>query len=146
MEDRSFYSVLGELCDKINHGGMIPKSYYADALTALREEHEKEMAEAARAFMEDYWGDEGPHDFEADAISIIKEHARDCDRADLRRRVTEYYEHPGTTIGYGDNEYEVGAISYMDVLGIIMHPNTSWTSTGFYHRLMYLLGDDLEGE
>ena len=99
------------------------------------------MAKAAHAFLAYY---EDGYDAEAAAIRIIKDHARDCDRADLRRRITEYYANPGKTRTFGDMAYDGNAISYMDILQIIMHPNDCWTADDFYHRLMYLLGDDLE--
>ena len=114
---------------------------FFDLLGELREAHNRELADAMRGFLEDGFDKLDPGEL---SVRSIRCHELSCDRENLMRRLTEYYEDPPKRV-MGGIEFG-GTVSLMEVLAIIMYPNDCWTATDLYRRLMYLLGTDLDGK
>lgn len=137
----SFRSVVDDMRHRAARGSLYP-SDLDGLLDELERCHERELQEAMRGFLEEGFGDM----LDADVVSwnSIKAHARECDRRDLMRRLTKYFDEPH--MDDPDVPFDGGVVDYSVVRSIVMHPSDGWTANDFYWRLMYLLGDDLEGK
>lgn len=144
MSERSFESLYKEIQSELE------SSHVTDPLFALRKAHLREMKEAAKGFLDDWYADDEGYEYvrdNADYISakMVFDYARDCYRKDLIKRLMDYYLHPEKRnheherygLPFTDN-----AISYDVVLQIIMEPNHEWSAKDFFSRMRYLLGED----
>ena len=146
MSKRSFESVYKELQANVES-----RSHLVNLLPALRKAHERELQEAMHGFLEELFDGEWVRKCGDDAArNAIKNHARDCDREDLARRLKAYYEDPAK---YNPKEeepvlggipFERNCIEYGTVQAIVMYPNHEFTAKDFFRRLYYLLGEDIE--
>lgn len=143
MTERSFESVYKEIQSNVES-----RSHLVNLLPALRKAHLREIKEAAKGFLDDWYADDEYVRDNGDYISakMVFDHARDCDREDLIKRLMDYYLHPekrnheherSDGLPFTDN-----AIRYDIVRQIIMEPNHEWSARDFFSRLRYLLGED----
>lgn len=137
----SFKSVMDDMRHRAARGSLYP-SDLDSLLDELEACHEDEMRKAMHGFVEEWFGD--VLDPDEVSWSAIKAHARECDREDLMRRLTEYFDAPYS--GETSLPFDGGVVDYSVVRSIVMYPTDGWTANDFYWRLMYLLGDDLEGK
>ncbi len=146
MSERSFESVYKELQSNVES-----RSHLVNLLPALRRAHLREMKEAAKGFLDDWYADDEGYEYVRDNANYISakmvfDHARDCDREDLIKRLMDYYLHPEKR--NPEREFFDGlpftddTIHYDIVRQIIMEPNHEWSARDFFSRLRYLLGED----
>lgn len=142
MSERSFESLYRKIQAELE------SSYVTDLLFALRKAHFREMKEAAKGFLDDWYADDEYVRDNGDYISakMVFDHARECDREDLIKRLMDYYLHPEKRNpeheGFGGLPFTDDTIHYDVVRQIIMEPNHEWSARDFFSRLRYLLGED----
>ena len=142
-EPSSFVEARDQMLEAINsyvrHDNQYP--LFLAPLFRMERAHNEELKEAMHGFFDELSFDElDPGEL---SVQSIKSHELKCDRESVMRRLTEYYENPPKVSHYGIWE-DGGAPTLFSVLQIIMYPNSEWSFHDLYHRLMYLLGGDLD--